>query len=138
MAMIQTGVVTESSAEKAKVRVDRESACGGNCAGCHGCPTGAVFVTCPNNQADPLRPGDMVQIEMPARAFFQNAFWSYGALAILMLAGALFGYWISGREAGSVLGAFGALALGILVLRIVFCKRKVNLKITKLKQQQNP
>lgn len=80
MAMIQTGVVTETSAEAAKVRVDRESACGGNCAGCHGCPAGAVFVTCPNTPEDPLRPGDMVQIEMPARAFFKMPF---GAMALL-------------------------------------------------------
>ena len=134
MAMRQQGVVTETTEDEAKIRVDRETACGGNCAGCHGCPSGAVFVTCPNSPSDPLRPGDIVSIEMPARTFFQHAFWSYGALAVFMLAGAIFGYWISGLEAGSVLGGFGALALGILMLRIVFGKRKSDFKVTKLKQ----
>lgn len=132
MAMQQIGRVTESTPDTITVRIDRESACGGNCAGCNGCPSGAVTVACPNDPVNPFLPGELVKLEMPVGTFFHNAFWSYGFLALLMLFGAILGYWLSRKEIGSVLGGFGALTLGILLQRILFKKKRDVFQVQRL------
>ena len=44
--MEQTGYVTKVSDDRIKVRVIRESSCGGNCVSCKGCPSGIQLIEC--------------------------------------------------------------------------------------------
>ena len=44
--MEQTGYVTKVSDGRIKVRVIRESSCGGNCVSCKGCPSGIQLIEC--------------------------------------------------------------------------------------------
>lgn len=112
MAMEQTGFVAEISGSTAKVRVDRESACGGNCAGCHGCPKSAVLVSCPINPEYPVKIGQEVKVIMQTGKFFSGIFKSYGVLILMVLLGAMLGFYLTGVEGFSVLGAFVGLLLG--------------------------
>lgn len=116
MAMRQEGYVTEVTESAVKVSVIRESACGGNCAHCNGCPAGTVIITCTPDLAHPVKVGDRVILEMPTGGFFKNVFFSYGVMSILFLTGAILGYIITKRESMSILGAAAGLLLGIAVM----------------------
>lgn len=112
MAMEQEGFVAELCGEKVKIRVDRESACGGNCAGCHGCPQNAVLITCANDVEHPFSLGEKVQVIMPTGSFFSGLFLSYGVLILTVLLGAVLGFFLTNSEGFSVLGALFGLFLG--------------------------
>ena len=45
--MVKSGFVVEVGEKLVKVRIERQSACGGNCAGCLGCPANAKIIECP-------------------------------------------------------------------------------------------
>ena len=124
MAMEQSGFVTEVRDGFAKVRVDRESACGGNCAGCHGCPQTAVLISCPVDPEKPVRIGEKVKITMPTGTFFSGMFKSYGILILMVLLGAIFGFYLTGIEGFSVLGALLGLLIGGVCVRLL--SRKSN------------
>ncbi len=112
MAMTQIGFVIEVSEESIKVRVDRESACGGNCAVCHGCPQNAVVVTCPVQPDMTFRQGEKVRVLMPTGRFFSGMMRSYGVLIFTVLLGAVLGFFLTKSEGVSVLGAFIGLLIG--------------------------
>ncbi len=112
MAMTQIGFVTEVSEKSIKVRVDRESACGGNCAGCHGCPQNAVVVTCSVQPDMTFHQGEKVRVLMPTGMFFSGMMRSYGVLIFTVLLGAVLGFFLTKSEGVSVLGAFIGLLIG--------------------------
>lgn len=112
MAMEQVGYVAELCGDFVKVRVDRESACGGNCAGCHGCPHNAILISCDNDLENPFTLGENVRVIMPTGIFFSGMLKSYGVLIFTVLLGAVVGYWLTHMEGFSVLGAFLGLLLG--------------------------
>lgn len=117
MAMRQQGHVTQVEGDRVKIRVLRESACGGNCVSCQGCPTGAVVLDWPNDPQRPFWVGEPVELEMPTGRFFRGMVWSYGMPAALMVAGAILGYAVSHADGGAALGAFGGVLAGILIVR---------------------
>ncbi|MEE1013759.1 MAG: SoxR reducing system RseC family protein [Clostridia bacterium] len=129
MAMEQIGYVVEVLGTDVKVRVVRESACGGNCGACHGCPSGAVFVTCANDIDVPFMVGEEVVVEMPAKQFFGGTLGSYGIMTLCMLLGAILGYLLTKYEAVSVLGGFLGLVVGILLMRVFFQGRQAAIKV---------
>lgn len=112
MAMEQVGYVAELCGDFVKVRVDRESACGGNCAGCHGCPQNAVLISCNNDLKNPFELGEKVRIVMPTGTFFSGMLKSYGVLVLAVLLGAVLGFSCTHLEGVSVLGAFLGLLIG--------------------------
>ena len=116
--MTTIGTVVEASPHNIRVRIDRQSACGGQCVSCKGCSSEAVFITCPND-AD-YCVGDSVCLQMPFGKLLKNAFWGYGLMAILMFFGALLGYGIIRQEKASVIGAFLGLILGFCIVRLLF------------------
>ncbi|MBO5364185.1 MAG: SoxR reducing system RseC family protein [Clostridia bacterium] len=91
MAMEQIGYVARIEDGIAKIRVDRESACGGNCSTCHGCPQTAVLVSYPDNQEHPFQVGEEVRVLMPTGKFFSGIMKSYGVLIFTVLAGTILG-----------------------------------------------
>ncbi|MBQ2614159.1 MAG: SoxR reducing system RseC family protein [Clostridia bacterium] len=135
MAMMQTGYVAKIESGTVKIRVMRESACGGNCASCHGCPSGTVFVTGNDNPADPFVIGEEVLIEMPSKKFFSGMFGSYGVMALGMLLGASAGYGLTDTEGFSVLGAFLGLAVGAVLMRLLSKKREDGIRIIRQKER---
>lgn len=114
--MKQTGYVTESDGNKIKVRVDRESACGGNCVSCKGCPTSAVIVEC--TAEGEVSVGDVVVLSMDNKTFFKSTFFGYGLITILALLGAILGYIIVEAEGASVLGAILGVAVGLGIAKL--------------------
>ena len=129
MAMEQFGYVMDITDTEVKIRVMRESACGGNCTGCHGCPSGVVEITCPIDPEHLVKIGDKVTLEMPAVFFFKNAFWSYGIMTIFFLCGAILGYFISRKESGSIIGAFVGLVVAVLIMRKINSLNNSKIKI---------
>ena len=129
MAMEQTGYVVEVLGADVKVRVMRESACGGNCGACHGCPSGAVFITCANDAGTPFKVGEEVIVEMPTKQFFGGTLGSYGIMTLSMLFGAILGYLLTKHEAVSVLGGFLGLTAGILLMRVCFQGHQTGIKV---------
>lgn len=130
--MEQTGYVTEINNGILKVRVDRESACGGHCVSCKGCPSSAVIVEC--DASPDISVGDTVLLSVPTSRFFKNAFWGYGFITLLILVGAILGYKIGTSDNASVLGAFAGLFIGLVTVKLIFRKKTVKLtakKITK-------
>lgn len=127
--MEQIGYVTEALGDTIKVRVDRESSCGGNCVSCKGCPASAVIVECRTN--DNIEKGDRVKIVLPDRKFFKNVFLGYGLPIILMVMGAVLGYIILHSEGASVLGTVLGLALGLIMQRLIFKGKSDELIATK-------
>ena len=132
MAMENKGFVTEVSGDIVKVRVVRESACGGNCAGCHGCPTDAVIVECKINNDTLFNVGDEVIVTMSRKSFFQGVFVCYGLMTILMILGAVAGYSIWRSEIASVLGGFLGLAVGGIFMKIISVRKEIGVKISKI------
>ncbi len=132
MAMEQTGFVTEINGDVAKVRVDRESACGGNCAGCHGCPQTAVLVSCPINPENPVHIGEEVKVIMPTGRFFSGLFKSYGVLILSVLVGAVLGYSVRPSEGFSVLGALLGLMIGGVWVSFLSKKSQTGVMIQRL------
>ncbi len=128
--MEQRGYVTEINNGILKVRVDRESACGGHCVSCNGCPSAAVIVEC-DAIAD-VSVGDTVVLSVSSGRFFKNAFWGYGFITLLILIGAIVGYNIKPSDNASVLGAFIGLVTGLIIVKLLFRKSKAKLTAKKL------
>ncbi len=131
MSMEQFGFVTSIEDGLAKIRVDRESACGGNCAGCHGCPQNAIIISWPDNPENPFMIGERVKVTMPTNNFFAGIFKSYGVLILALLAGAILGYEITGIDGGSVVGVFIGLVIGGFVVKLISDKSKNAISVTK-------
>ncbi len=123
--MKQIGYVTEVANGRAKVRIDRESSCGGNCVSCKGCPQSALVAECVSDGE--LKVGDRAEVSMPTGGFFRNVFLGYGTLVILVIAFAVLGYIIFKSDIASVVGAVFGLALGIVLLKLCFKGRDVRL-----------
>ncbi len=129
--MKQYGFVVEKCENSIKVRVDRESSCGGNCVSCKGCPSSAVILEC---NGDPeLQKGDRVLLVMPNRKFYGNLFLGYGQIIIWMVAGAVLGYCLFKSETASVLGLVSGLAVGLVIARFFFGGSKKIKQITAIK-----
>lgn len=127
--MKQSGYVTEVKEKTLMVRVDRESACGGNCVSCKGCGSEAVIVEC--EKADNINVGDMVTIVMEEKSFFKNVFLGYGLAIILMIVGAAAGYTVFKNEISSVMGTVIGLITSLVIQKILFARQKTELKIVK-------
>ncbi len=115
--MENTGYIVDISGDSVKVRVDRQSACGGHCVSCKGCPTEAIVTQA--RLIGNASIGDKVRLSMDNKKFFKSLFLGYGQTAILMVLGAVLGYMIFKTEISSVLGGFLGLSLGIVIAKLV-------------------
>lgn len=118
--MEQTGYVTEINGDRVKVRADRESACGGNCVSCKGCPTSAIIIECKTDLD--LEIGDTVTLIMPNGVFYKNAFVGYGIMTILTISGAFAGFALFESEGASVLGALAGIFTGLFLTKLLSAK----------------
>ena len=125
--MEQKGIVTAVEGGEAKIRVDRVSACGGNCVSCKGCPSEAVFVTVTDHLG--LQPGETVRLRTETKGVLIGAFVGYVGLAVLILLGAIVGYLAGKQEGFAVLGAFSGLVAGLIILRFFSRVNQRHMKI---------
>lgn len=116
--MEQKGYVLESKNGIAKVRVERESSCGGNCVSCKGCPTGAVIVDAEDKIG--LSRGDIVTLFEDTKKVIGYAIVGYGLMALLLVVGAVVGYVITKNDILSLVSAAVFLILGFLIVKLLF------------------
>ncbi len=131
--MEQTGYVVSVSGGAARVRVDRESACGGNCVSCKGCPSNAVIVDVANNLD--LRRGDVVTLYEDTKKVLGYAAIGYGLMAVLLVAGAVLGFMIFRRDFMALVGAAVALLVGFLTVKLFFRNAGAEFKVTEIKSR---
>ena len=135
MAVEQTGYVVAKQNGEVKIRVLRESACGGNCSGCHGCPANAIFVTVKDDPEQPFQVGEAVVLQMSSKQFLGGTLGSYGIMTLLILLGAIGGYAMTKQEGASVLGALLGVLMGTLWIKFVFRDHHAVLQIKRQKRQ---
>ena len=128
--MKQYGYVTEINDNIIKVRVIRESSCGGNCVSCKGCPSEAVIIECEKNEDYCL--GEKVCLLMNDKTYYKGLFWGYGQLILLTVILSVLGYCIFKTELSSVLGGGIGLTLGILISKLIFKNKKVEIRAEKI------
>ncbi len=129
--MVELGLVVEASGEKAKIRIPRTSACGGNCAQCGSeCGGGAGFYTVENTQG--LIVGDRVRLTMTAGHFIWNMILGYGSLIVALLGGILLGYFLFQTDGKALLTGILVFLAAIIVQRKFFRNRKQKIQIEKI------
>ena len=131
--MEQTGYVVSVSGGAAKVRVDRESACGGNCVSCKGCPASAVIVDVADELG--LRKGDVVTLYEDTKKVIKYAAIGYGLMAVLLVVGAVVGFILTQRDIMAIIGAAVALLVGFLIVKIFFRNVDTQFKVTEIQSR---
>lgn len=125
--MEQQGYVIEVKNGVAKIRVNRESACGGNCVSCKGCPSSAIIIEAKDEIG--LKRGDSVTLYEDSSKVIKYAVIGYGLLAALMCVGAVIGYNATGRDLMGLLGAALGLAIGVAAVKLFFRNVESDFKI---------
>lgn len=128
--MKQYGYITEVLNDTIKVRVIRESSCGGNCVSCKGCPTDAVIIECDKN--DDYCVGEKVGLIMNDKTYYKGLFWGYGLLILLTVILSVLGYYLFKTELASVLGGGIGLILGLLLSKLIFKNKEIEIKAEKV------
>lgn len=114
--MQQFGYVVGVDKNIVTIKINRESACGGNCVSCGGCKKGAcIMIECIYKEQEPVQTGDTVIVTMDNKSFFKNAFLCYGLEIFGIIAGAVVGYMIMHKELASFIGA----VLGFIVFAVI-------------------
>lgn len=130
--MNNTGKVTEITDSSVKIKIVRDSACGGNCQSCAGCELKDHFITADLTDLDfTPQVGDCVNIFLDNKVFYGYTIAGYAVFVILLILGAVSGYMKFKTEDASVLGAFLGLAIGFLALKLIFKNKKSAYKIQK-------
>lgn len=125
--MVKNGYVVMADEKKAKIRVNRESACGGNCSHCKGCGTDAILFEVENDMN--FKSGETVKVIMDDRKFLKKSFLGYGLLVALIIAGGVLGYEIFQNELVSFALMLIFLFLGLFILRKTFKERFSDIKV---------
>lgn len=129
--MDQIGIVAEANAKTAKIRVARESACGGNCASCNAsCGGKNGFYLVENTEQ--LQTGDRVRLRMSGKNFIRQAVLGYGLLVLALAGGIGAGYWVTKADGPALLIGICVFLAAILCQRFWYSKHPQNIKIEKI------
>lgn len=126
--MEKLGVVVKTDNDFIEVAVQRESACGENCAACGLCANKDMVVTFKNNGEFCV--GDKVRLSASDKSFLKLSAFGYLSLTLLLFLGAYAGA-LAGNEWLSFVLAITFAAIGVLVLK-KFSGKSVEIKIEKL------
>lgn len=127
--MEQKGIVVRIDGGNAKIRIDRQSMCGGNCASCKGCPSEVVLITVENNLG--LSIGDEVILTSDTKGVLLAAFVGYVGLSVCLIGGAVLGYIWGGTEVMATLGAVLGIGAGFLALKLIYSKKEPKYEVRK-------
>ena len=114
--MEKNGYIVSANEKRVKIRIDRESACGGNCAHCKGCSAEMIFEY--ENYCD-FKQGETVRVLMDDKKFLKKSFLGYGLLAISLILGGILGYLIFKSEIASALSSLLFMGIILYILRKV-------------------
>lgn len=128
--MENIGIVTQIKDGTAKVRIDRESACGGNCSSCNGCPSGAVIIDIEN--AEELKVGDKVKLTLDNKEFLKSALIGYGVMVVFMVVSAVLGYMFLNNESASVICGLFGLVIGFFILKVIYRNQTEKYSVEKI------
>lgn len=116
--MEKYGTVTEILGGYMNVKLQRDSACGDNCAACGLCGNSREMTVRLKNTND-FEEGDKVRLVSSDKSFLRYSAAGYLSLTALLIAGAVIGS-LWGNEWLAFAGAILGTAVGILVLRLFF------------------
>ncbi len=125
--MEKNGFVVFADERNAKIKVNRESACGGNCSHCKGCGADAILFEIENNMD--FKEGEVVRVIMDDSKFLKKSFLGYGLLVVLIIAGGILGYTVSKNELVSFAFILISLFLGLIILKNIFKDRFSDIKV---------
>lgn len=128
--MEKLGMVCAVERQYVKVRVQRASACGENCAACGACGGREMMVRIKNT--GDLTVGDTVRLTSDDARFLKRTAAGYLSLTLLMIIGGWLGA-SGGSEWASFAGAAVALCAGIFLLRRFF-STDIDIKVEKIKR----
>ncbi len=128
--MQKKGYVVFSNEEIAKIRIKRESSCGGNCSHCKGCGTDELVLEVENIYD--LKTGETVNVYMEDKGFIKKAFIGYGLLVFLAVFGAVLGYGVFENELVSFVFLIVFFVAGLSTLKVVFKRKSNDIKIEKI------
>ncbi len=134
--MKNNGVISEINGKKAKIKVLRESACGGNCASCSGCELKNHFVDADIEKEFSFSPkvGDKVQITMDEKLFYTYAILGYGIFVLFLIVGAVLGWSFYKNENSAIIGGALGIIAGFFVVKLIFKNKKTGLKVSKIEE----
>lgn len=134
--MKNKGIISEINGKKAKIKVLRESACGGNCASCSGCELKNHFIDADIEKEFDFSPkvGDSVQITMDDKLFYTYAILGYGIFIVLLIAGAVLGWNFYKNENSAIFGGALGIVVGFCVIKLIFKNKKTGLKVSKTEE----
>ncbi len=112
--MEKLGRVEKIYNNTAEIRLERDSACGENCAACGLCPNREMKVTLPCPAG--LCVGDEVKLLSDDSAFVKKTVWSYLSLTLLLLLGGVVGALLKSQWLAFIL-AIAFVGIGILLIR---------------------
>ena len=126
--MEKTGFVSKINGENITVSVNRDSACGENCAACGLCSNREMSVRLKNPGG--LSVGDKVRLISDDRIFVGHSALGYALLTLLMILGGTLGT-ASGNEWIAFGCALLGLGMGIVILKLFF-KKNMEIKVEKI------
>ncbi len=116
--MEKYGTVTNISGGYIDVTIQRDSACGDNCAACGLCGNSREMTLRLKNTKD-FKVGDKIRLMSNDKSFLKHSAAGYLSLTALLILGAVVGS-ICGGDWMAFLGAIAGTALGILALKLFF------------------
>ena len=116
--MEKFGIVSEASGGYMNVTIQRDSACGDNCAACGLCGNSREMTVKLKNTKD-FKTGDKIRLVSNDKSFLKHSAAGYLSLTALLILGAVIGS-LCGGDWMAFLGAILGTAVGILVLRLFF------------------
>ncbi len=134
--MKNKGIISEINGEKAKIKVLRESACGGNCASCSGCELKNHYVEADIKKEFDFSPkvGDEVQITMDDKLFYTYAIAGYGIFVLFLIVGAVLGWYLLRNENSAIIGGALGIAVAFFAVKLIFKNKKTGLKVSKIEE----
>lgn len=126
--MEKTGVVVEIKNGYAFVNIERDSACGDNCAACGLCSNRQMTVKIKNVKSFAI--GDEVRLKTDDKKFLKGSAIGYLLMTALLIIGGLIGS-IVGGEWTAFFGALVMIGVGVVILRKFFT-RKLDVEAEKI------
>lgn len=128
--MIKNGYVVWVNDDKAKIRINRESSCGGNCAHCKGCGTSEMILDVTNDLD--LSEGEIVKVFMDNKLFLRKAALGYGMLVCSMIIGGILGNILFKSELASASCSIAFLVIVLLVFRTFFKGKSLDIRVERI------
>lgn len=134
--MKNIGIISEINGKEAKIKVLRQSACGGNCASCSGCELKNHFIDADIEREFDFSPkvGDKVQITMDDKLFYTYAILGYGIFVVFLIAGAVLGWNFYKNENSAIIGGALGIVAGFCAVKLIFKNKKTGLKVSKTEE----